>query len=111
VKPARFKRKSFFENVLKLLEILLKICCCLVQRCSVQVKLPLTHLDLAGLSDLSASVDVSALDSLLAVSLPCLLALLALPVCLARAAMLGLDCIAVRTQVHKRICCEYIFES
>ena len=65
----------------------------------LQVKLPLTHLDLAGLSDLSASVDLSALDSLLAVGLPCLLALVALPVCLARAAMLGLDCIAVRTQV------------
>ena len=67
---------------------------------NVQVKLPLTHLDLAGLSDLSATVDLSGLDSLLAVGLPCLLSLLALPVCLARAAMLGLDCIAVRTQVH-----------
>ena len=67
---------------------------------NVQVKLPLTHLDLAGLSDLSATVDLSGLDSLLAVGLPCLLSLLALPVCLARAAMLGLDCIAVRTQVQ-----------
>jgi hypothetical protein len=66
----------------------------------LQVKLPLTQLDLAGLSDLSASVDLSSLDSLLAVGLPCLLALLALPVCLARAAMLGLDCIAVKSQVQ-----------
>jgi hypothetical protein len=64
--------------------------------------LPLTQLDLAGLSDLSASVDLSSLDSLLAVGLPCLLALLALPVCLARAAMLGLDCIAVRSQVEQQ---------
>ncbi len=67
----------------------------------MQVKLPLTHLDLGGLSDLSASVDLSGLDSLLAVGLPCLLALIALPVCLARAAMLGLDCVAVRIQVEQ----------
>ena len=68
--------------------------------------MPPTKVDLAGLSHLTAVVDASngRLQEHLAVGLPSLLLVLSLPVTLVRLAVMGMDCVAVRTEVLDTPC-------
>ena len=60
--------------------------------------MPITRMDLGGMEAMQATVNMDPwLDKAIAIAAPLLLVLITLPVTITRAALLGLDCVVLRS--------------